>query len=73
MSGHLKMVLIRGIWVPQSVKALTLHFGSGHDLEVHEFEPQVREFLLKFSRSLSLSAPTQFVRACNLFLSLKIN
>ena len=26
-------------WVVQSVKRLTLDFGSGHDLSVCEFEP----------------------------------
>ena len=30
-----------GAWVAQSVKHLTLDFGSGHDLLVHEFEPHV--------------------------------
>ena len=28
-----------GAGVAQSVKRLTLDFGSGHDLTVHEFEP----------------------------------
>ena len=28
--------------VAQSVKHLTLGFSSGHDLEVHEFEPRIR-------------------------------
>ena len=32
----------RGTWVAQSVKHLTLDFGSGHDLVVHEFEPLIR-------------------------------
>ena len=30
-----------GTWVAQSVKRLTLDFGSGHNLTVHEFEPRV--------------------------------
>ena len=30
-----------GSWVAPSFECLTLEFGSGHDLEVHEFEPQV--------------------------------
>ena len=34
--------LCRGTWVAQSVKHLTLDFGSGHDLMVCEFEPCVR-------------------------------
>ena len=31
----------RGAWMAQS-KRLTLGFGLGHDLRVHEFEPHVR-------------------------------
>ena len=31
-----------GAWVAQSVKHLTLGFGSGHDLTVCEFESSVR-------------------------------
>ena len=30
---------LRGTWVAQLVKHLTLDFGSGHDLTVREFEP----------------------------------
>ena len=30
-----------GAQVAQPVKRLTLHFGSGHDLLCHEFEPHV--------------------------------
>ena len=29
-----------GTWVAQSVKCVTLDFGSGHDLTVSEFEPR---------------------------------
>ena len=29
-----------GSWVAQSVKHLTLNFGSGHDAKVVEFEPR---------------------------------
>ena len=29
----------RGTWMAQSVKCLTLDFGSGHDLRGHEIEP----------------------------------
>ena len=32
-------VCVRGTWVAQSVKHLTLDFGSGHDLVVCGFEP----------------------------------
>ena len=31
----------RGAWVVQLVKQLTLGFGSGHDLTVDGFEPQI--------------------------------
>ena len=33
---------IRGTWVAQSVKHLTLDFGLGHDLTVCEFESHIR-------------------------------
>ena len=36
---HFKHITGRGVWVVQPVKHPTLGFGSGHDLEVHEFEP----------------------------------
>ena len=31
--------MLRGAWVAQPIKHLTLGFGSGSDLMVHEFEP----------------------------------
>ena len=37
-----KKISIRGAWVVQSVRRLTLDFDSGHDLTVCEFEPLVR-------------------------------
>ena len=36
-----KTLDMRGAWVAQSVKHLTLDFSSGHDLTVHEIEPRV--------------------------------
>ena len=56
----------------QSVKRLTLDFGSGHDLTVCEFEPQVRLSSDSVEPawdplSLSLSAPP---RSCFLPLYL---
>ena len=36
----LKEFYFRGTWVVQSVKRLTLDLSSGHDLTVHEIEPQ---------------------------------
>ena len=49
----------RGTWVAQLVKTLTLDSGSGHDLTVHEFQPQPRvrlcaDSLESASYSLSL-------------------
>ena len=35
-------MLFGGPWVAESVKPLTLGFGSGHSLMVHEFEPCIR-------------------------------
>ena len=32
-------VILRGAWVAQLVKCLTLDFGSDHDLMVREFKP----------------------------------
>ena len=39
---HLQMGKLRGAWVAQSVQRLTLGFGSGGDLRVHEQEARVR-------------------------------
>ena len=36
---HIKEEKVRGTRVAQSVKHLTLDFGSGHDLTVRETEP----------------------------------
>ena len=51
-------------WVAQLVKCLTLNFGSGHDLMVHEIETHiglwsdsVEPAWDSLSLSLSLSAP----------------
>ena len=54
---------MRGIWVAQSVKHLTLGFCSGHELMVCEFEPRIRLCAESVepawdSLSPSLSAPT---------------
>ena len=32
-------IQIQGDWTAQSIKRLTLGYGSGHDLMVHEFKP----------------------------------
>jgi len=39
LSQHLKNSLMRGAWVAQSVRHLTLDFGSGHDLRVMRSSP----------------------------------
>ena len=56
---------------PQVVKCLSLDFGSGHDLTVHEFEPHVRLCADRVEPawdSLSQTLPC----SCALSLSLKI-
>ena len=54
-----------GAWVAQSVKPLTLDFGSGHDLTVCEFKAriQLRVQRLLGILSLLLSAPPLLVRS----------
>ena len=52
----------RGVWVAQSIKCLTLDFGSGHDLTVCGFWPCVGLYANSAkpawdSLSLSLSVP----------------
>ena len=32
---------MKGAWVAQSVKPMTLDFGSSHDLTVREFKPHI--------------------------------
>ena len=63
-------------WMAQSVKHLTLDFGSGRDLTAHEFEPHVglcadcvKLSCGPLSPSLSLLPPC----LCSLSLSLKIS
>ena len=65
----------RGSWVARSVKRLTLHLGSGHDLTVCEIEPCVglctdSEEPACDSVSPSFSAPPP---TCSFSLSFKIN
>ena len=65
-----------GTWVAQSVKHLTLDFGSGHDLTVHEFEPHIYADSAKpawDSLSLPLCPSPAHSFARSLSLSLKIN
>ena len=57
-----KIFLSWGAWMAQSVKHLTLDFGSGHDLTVPGFKPCVRLYTDSAEPawdclSLSLSAP----------------
>ena len=55
------VIMNGGTWVVQSIKHLTLDFGSGHDLMVHEIEPHIRLCadsllgILSLSLSLTLS------------------
>ena len=71
-------------WVTQSVKHLTLHFGSGHDLVVHGFKPRIKlcaDSLESAWDSLSssllalppLRLKVSLVHVLSLSLSLKIN
>ena len=68
----------RGTWVAQSVKRLTLAFGSGHDFTVREVEPHVRLpagiFVEPAWDSLSLLLPLQAPpSSLARSLSLKVN
>ena len=58
---NLLKILSWGAWVAQLVKHLTLDFGSGCDVTVHEFEPHVRltvqSLLGILSLTLSLCPP----------------
>ena len=64
-----------GTWVAQSVKRLTLDFGSGYDLTVHEIEPHTHgvEPVGILSLPLSLSALPLLSCMFSLFVSLKIS
>ena len=73
---YYRQVYFRGAWVAQSVKILTLDFGSGHDLMVCELEPRIG--LCTFSMepawdSLFFSLPLLHSCLHALSLSLKIN
>ena len=63
-------------WVAQLVEQLILGFGSGHDLEVHEFQPCVGLCIDSAEPAwdclfLPVSLPSPAC-ACTLSLSLKI-
>ena len=61
----------KGTWVAQSVKCLSLDFGSGHDFMVHDIEPQDGLCVdsggacLRFSLPLSLPSPTHSLSLSN--------
>ena len=59
----------RSTWVAQLVEHLTLGFGSGHDLTVHEIEPHVRLCQQRGACRGSLSAPP----SPSLFLPLSLS
>ena len=52
-----KVHQIWGTWVAQSVKGLTLDLGSGHDVTIHETEPQIGTALTLGSLLGILSPP----------------
>ena len=60
---------LRGFWVAQSVKCLTLDFGSGHDLMVCEIETHVG----LCTDSVEPAWDTLFLSLPLLHLPLKIN
>ena len=60
---------MKGAWVAQSLKCLTLGFSSGHDLKVHEFKPGVRILLGLLSVSASLCPTVAHARLLALSLS----
>ena len=67
-----KNVYFGGTWVALSVTCLTLGFGSGHDLKVPEFKPQVRLHADKEKPGWDfLSVPLPY--SCFHSLSLKMN
>ena len=57
----IKMLIFWGTWVAQSLKPLTLHFSSGHDLGIMGWSPSLGSMLCVesayVSLSLSLSLP----------------
>ena len=66
----------RGAQEAQSVKRLTLGFGSGHDLAVYEFESHIRLHAARRKPacvSPALPLPCLCSCALSLSLSLKIN
>ena len=72
-SKEMKTCLLKGTWVAQLVKYLTLDFHSGHDLIVHEIEPHLGSVLTVCSLLGILSLCPSPARAHSLALSLKIN
>ena len=65
-----------GAWVGQSVKRLTLDFGSGHDLKAMSMSIGLHTehgACLGFSQSPSLSAPPLLTHARSLSLSLSLS
>ena len=78
--GRVRSTGKRGAWVAQSVRRLTLDFGSGHDLTVREFGPRVglctdsaEPAWNSLSLSLCLSAALSHVHLLSLSLSLSLS
>ena len=62
-----------GAWVAQSVKHLTLDFGSGHDLTVHELEPHIGLWVDSVGAAWDyLSLPLSLPLPCSCSVSLHL-
>ena len=74
-SISLKYVMQGGVWVAQSVKRLTLGFGSSHDCTVREFEPHVGLHAVAWSLLPILCLPLSLLlpHSYSLSLSKSIN
>ena len=69
-----KTFTLLGAWVAQLVEHLILDFGSGHDLTVRGFEPQVGVCAHSAELAWDLLSPPISVLLCALFLKTnKIN
>ena len=68
-------IILRGAWVAQSVKHVTLDLSSGYDLTVCEFKPRMglrADGAEPAWDSLSLSLPLPGLCTCSLKINKKI-
>lgn len=76
-SSHsgIKKCCFQGAWVTQSVKCLTLDFGSGHDLTADEIEPHIGLCAdsVEPAWDLSLYPSSTHVHSLSLSLSLSLS